>query len=109
MQWTCCRERRAGTGLDLDVPYHSSPLVGDFQTRELLRAVDTTGIRMAPFHLIERGDCWLRLAGQAPTRLQAGDLVVLPHDCSRWIRRRNVLTLYSILESPLLNRDGRQD
>ncbi len=43
-------------------------------------AVDTSGQRMATFHLIEHGDCWLHVPDQAPRALAAGDLVVFPRD-----------------------------
>ena len=44
-------------------------------------AVDTSGHRKVPFHLIGRGDCWLHLEGRPyPVLLRAGDFVVFPHD-----------------------------
>jgi AraC-like DNA-binding protein len=33
----------------------------------------------AHFHVVERGGAWLRVAGEAPLALAAGDLVVVPH------------------------------
>jgi AraC-like DNA-binding protein len=35
--------------------------------------------RVVIFHLIPHGECWLELAGASPTRLRAGDAVLLPH------------------------------
>ncbi len=43
-------------------------------------AVDTSGSRRVAFHLIERGEAWLHIAGQVPQQLFAGDFVVFPHD-----------------------------
>ncbi len=43
-------------------------------------AVDTSGQRMATFHLIQRGNSWLHMAGAEPRALQPGDLLVLPRD-----------------------------
>ena len=43
-------------------------------------AVDTSGHRKVPFHLIGRGDCWLHMTDREPTLLRAGDFVVFPHD-----------------------------
>lgn len=35
--------------------------------------------RVARFHLVVRGHCWVRVDGEEPTRLEAGDLVLIPH------------------------------
>ena len=43
-------------------------------------AVDTSGHRMATFHLIEAGRCWLHLPDAEPRSLAPGDLVVFPRD-----------------------------
>ncbi len=44
-------------------------------------AVDTSGDRRAPFHLITRGTGWLHQpGGRDPLPLTAGDLVVFPND-----------------------------
>lgn len=41
----------------------------------------TAGMRRGAFHLIGEGQCWLHHRGGAePVAMQAGDLVVLPHD-----------------------------
>lgn len=41
----------------------------------------TAGMRRAAFHLIGAGTCWFHTRlSPSPQRLQAGDLVVLPHD-----------------------------
>lgn len=43
-------------------------------------ALDTSGKRMASFHLVQRGSCWLHVEGEAPRQLSAGDFVLFPHD-----------------------------
>lgn len=43
-------------------------------------AVDTSGSRRIPFHLIGRGQAWLHMEGEPTRNLSAGDLVVFPHD-----------------------------
>ena len=43
-------------------------------------SVDTSGQRMAPFHLIQEGSCWLHMADAEPRELSPGDLVVFPRD-----------------------------
>ncbi len=43
-------------------------------------AVDTSGSRRIPFHLIGSGKAWLHMEGQQSRLLSAGDLVVFPHD-----------------------------
>ncbi|GJM11384.1 MAG: transcriptional regulator [Lysobacteraceae bacterium] len=43
-------------------------------------AVDTSGMKPATFHLVQDGDCWLRLGDQAPRRLMRGDFVLFPRD-----------------------------
>lgn len=48
-------------------------------------AVDTSGQRMAPFHLIQKGQSWLHQPGKEPQCLNPGDLVVLPRDSSHVI------------------------
>lgn len=44
-------------------------------------SLDTSGNGLAHFHVIARGQCWLEIDGRREERpLQAGDLVLLPHD-----------------------------
>ncbi|WP_299177777.1 AraC family transcriptional regulator [uncultured Neptuniibacter sp.] len=43
-------------------------------------AVDTSGSRRVPFHLVNSGKSWLHLKGESPRLLSAGDLVVFPRD-----------------------------
>ncbi len=43
-------------------------------------AVDTSGNKMATFHLIQDGNCWLLMQGTQPVQLNAGDFVFFPQD-----------------------------
>lgn len=48
-------------------------------------AVDTSGLRMATFHLIQSGDSWLQLEGQPAAPLRPGDFVIFPRDSKHLI------------------------
>ena len=48
-------------------------------------AVDTSGQRMATFHLIQSGNSWLQLDGAAPRPLRPGDFVFFPRDSKHLI------------------------
>ncbi len=49
-------------------------------------AMDTSGDRKAPFHLVERGTGWLHTSGQEqPRLLGSGDFIVFPHDAAHCI------------------------
>ena len=48
-------------------------------------AVDTSGDRHVPFHLVHSGKSWLHLPGEEPRLLSAGDLVVFPHDAQHYL------------------------
>ncbi len=48
-------------------------------------AIDTSGQRMATFHLVQSGDCWLQHADGTARRLEAGDLVLFPRDAKHLI------------------------
>ena len=43
-------------------------------------AVDTSGSRRIPFHLIGRGEAWLHIEGEMARPLATGDLVLFPRD-----------------------------
>lgn len=45
-----------------------------------LWAVDTSGGRQVPFHLVTHGEGWLHLDGREPERLLPGHLVLFPSD-----------------------------
>ena len=48
-------------------------------------AVDTSGKRHIPFHLVSAGRAWLHIEGQPSRVLNAGDLVLFPRDLSHTI------------------------
>lgn len=52
-------------------------------------AVDTSGSRTVPFHLVHRGKSWLHLPGEEPRLLSSGDLVVFPHDAQHYLTSEN--------------------
>lgn len=63
-------------------------------------AVDTSGDRKVPFHLIGRGSGWLHTDDAVePRRLDAGDLVVFPHDA-----RHIIASSATRPPAPLINR-----
>ena len=55
-------------------------------------AVDTSGQKVATFHLINSGDCWLHLDGTPPKRLLPGDLVFFPQDSRHLIASTESIT-----------------
>lgn len=48
-------------------------------------AVDTSGSRKVPFHLVNSGRSWLHLPGVEPRLLSAGDLVIFPSDAQHFL------------------------
>ncbi|MFT6221987.1 MAG: AraC-like DNA-binding protein [Candidatus Endobugula sp.] len=48
-------------------------------------AVDTSGKKKIPFHLIGSGEAWLHFKDDKPRKLSSGDLVVFPNDDSHII------------------------
>jgi AraC family transcriptional activator of mtrCDE len=48
-------------------------------------ALDTSGSRRIPFHLIGKGEAWLHIEGQVVRPLSSGDLVLFPRDCKHVI------------------------
>jgi AraC-like DNA-binding protein len=61
---------------------HDLRLAGSFYSRSELTA--PWGLRMprwdgAHYHVVAQGSCWVRMPGGPAQRLDAGDLVVLPH------------------------------
>jgi hypothetical protein len=49
-------------------------------------AIAYPGGQAAAFHVALEGTCWLAVDGREPLRLEAGDLVVLPHGTSHVLR-----------------------
>ncbi|CAA0121423.1 RCS-specific HTH-type transcriptional activator RclR [BD1-7 clade bacterium] len=61
-----------GLGLSVDVYSH-----GDFCGHW---AIDTSGSRRMPFHLLTQGEAWLHRPSAPPQLLRAGDIVLFPYD-----------------------------
>ena len=65
-------------------------------------AVDTSGQRKVPFHLIGRGSGWLHTDDtQEPRLLDAGDLVVFPHDAHHVISSSAGLPPATVINRPI--------
>ena len=47
--------------------------------REIAAAVMPGADQVMAFHMVARGSAWAAVSGDAPLRLAAGDIVVLPH------------------------------
>ena len=67
-------------------------------------AVDTSGSRRVPFHLIGRGNAWLHIDGEPERRLGAGDLVIFPND-----RRHIIASSDTVPEQQIINADFSQN
>ena len=63
-------------------------------------AVDTSGERRAPFHLVTRGIGWLHKPGEVPLRLTAGDLVVFPRDSEHTLSSSEALSSHAVVNIP---------
>ena len=60
--------------------------------------LSTHGSRRCAFHLVVRGACWLHLDKGAPTRLEAGDLVIVPRDASHLLKGEDASITCGYLE-----------
>ena len=69
-------------------------------------AVDTSGKRMASFHLIQRGNCWLHVEGRAPQLLNAGDFVLFPHDSPHIVSSGPEITEDIVVNRPEPDQEG---
>ncbi|MCG8038406.1 MAG: AraC family transcriptional regulator [Candidatus Thiodiazotropha taylori] len=43
-------------------------------------AIDIAGTGQVPFYLVDNGQAWIHMEGMEPRLIQAGDLVMFPHD-----------------------------
>lgn len=64
-------------------------------------AVDTSGQRHVPFHLINSGRSWLHLPGKAPQMLSAGDLVIFPRDAQHFLSSEEALPSLELVDATL--------
>ncbi len=64
-------------------------------------AIDTSGQRRAPFHLVTHGIGWLHDPGSSPRLLTAGDLVVFPGDSSHTLSSSQTESPREIVNLPV--------
>lgn len=69
-------------------------------------AVDTSGQRRIPFHMLGSGQGWLHLEGQEPLRLKAGDMVLFPHDAKHLVSSQSDVKAKVRLNDPGQQEDG---
>ena len=62
-------------------------------------AVDTSGSRRIPFHLIGRGQAWLHMSGQPTQMLSAGDLVIFPADSQHVIANSSEIPVEELINA----------
>ncbi|MCF6457393.1 AraC family transcriptional regulator [Pseudoalteromonas sp. MMG024] len=67
-------------------------------------AVDTSGSRRIPFHLIGKGEAWLHM-GDEKHKLDARDLVIFPHDHQHIIANSAATPKPHLINAPMSN-DG---
>ncbi len=68
-------------------------------------AVDTSGERRAPFHLVTRGAAWLHELGAPARLLTAGDLLVFPADSAHTLSNSEAPPLDDIVNLPIKDPD----
>lgn len=68
-------------------------------------AIDTSGSRRIPFHLIGSGEAWLHFDGQEPQHLSQRDLVIFPKDSHHIISNSSQRPAGSDVNVPMSN-DG---
>lgn len=66
-------------------------------------AVDTSGSKRIPFHLVGSGTAWLHFEGKESQRLTAHDLVVFPHDAHHVISNSSTKPVLEQVNAPLSN------
>ena len=76
---------------------------GDFCGRW---AVDTSGSRRIPFHLVGRGKAWLHVEGQPEQLLSAGDLVLFPQDGAHVVSSSSEAPELEQINAPMEAGDG---
>jgi len=69
-------------------------------------AVDTSGSRKMPFHLISRGEAWLHFPEREPVRMSEGNLILFPHDNQHVIASSNEAPEPDKVNSELEPADG---
>lgn len=69
-------------------------------------ALDTSGSRRIPFHLIGKGEAWLHIEGQNPRPLSSGDLVLFPRDCQHVIANTSDVPPQTLINAELMSDSG---
>ncbi|MEL0587022.1 MAG: AraC family transcriptional regulator [Candidatus Thiodiazotropha sp. (ex. Lucinoma kazani)] len=69
-------------------------------------AIDTSGSGRVPFHLIDKGSAWVHMEGSEPQQLQAGDLVLIPHDLSHTISNASTPPDSGLINTPVASDSG---
>jgi AraC family transcriptional regulator, activator of mtrCDE len=64
-------------------------------------AVDTSGSRRIPFHLIGRGEAWLHMEDRDAQMLSAGDLVIFPGDSRHIIANTRETPAEELINAPV--------
>jgi AraC family transcriptional activator of mtrCDE len=69
-------------------------------------ALDTSGSRRIPFHLIGKGEAWLHIEGHTARPLSSGDLVLFPRDCQHVIASTSVEPLATLVNAEPVSDSG---
>ena len=69
-------------------------------------AMDTSGSRKMPFHLVSRGQAWLHFKEWEPVRMKEGNLVLFPHDDKHIVASSEERPEEGSVNGPLTASDG---
>jgi len=69
-------------------------------------AMDTSGSRRIPFHLIGKGKAWLHVNGKEEQILSQGDLVIFPHDKQHILSNSNSKPPLELINAEAFGGDG---
>ena len=71
-------------------------------------AIDTSGLRKASFHLVERGSGWLHtIDSKTPRLVNSGDFIIFPHDASHCISSSPLLPDKALINQVQKNSTGQ--
>lgn len=69
-------------------------------------AMDTSGSRKMPFHLVSRGQAWLHFKEWEPVEMKEGNLVLFPHDDKHIVANSEQRPEECSVNGPLVEPDG---
>ena len=69
-------------------------------------ALDTSGSRSIPFHLVGKGEAWLHVEGEPPRNLSAGDLVIFPRDTQHVVAHTSDKPQASLINAGTVTDEG---